>query len=417
MTRKLFVVAQDVIISEDDCGTKESIIIKKQSASGIEIPLSKNIRGRVLAENVESSDGKVMFKKGHLLSKGEAQAIEAAGITAVHVRSPLSCKTVRGVCAQCYGLDLGKNEMIALGEAIGTVAAQAIGEPGTQLTMRTFHSGGAASAAGDITAGLPRVEEIFEKRSPRNPAVVATVDGVVSEIKDLTKEKVIVVIPDVEHIVPKKSKSKKKLTEEGKTEAIEYPFHYRRTPFVKVGDKVKKGELLTDGSADISDIFENAGADRAKEYVISEVGKIYELQGETVSRKHIEVIVKQMFSRKRVEDAGDTNLADGMVVDDTQLADENRKIKAQGGTPATALPIVLGITEVSLSRKSFLSAASFQHTTRVLIGNAVRGAEDDLQGLMENVIIGRLIPAGTGYPGSPKADMIEKVRPRETIIQ
>jgi len=417
LTRKLFVVAQDVIISEDDCGTKESIIIKKQSASGIEIPLSKNIRGRVLAENVESSDGKVMFKKGHLLSKGEAQAIEAAGITAVHVRSPLSCKTVRGVCAQCYGLDLGKNEMIALGEAIG--------EPGTQLTMRTFHSGGAASAAGDITAGLPRVEEIFEKRSPRNPAVVATVDGVVSEIKDLTKEKVIVVIPDVEHVATKKAKRKTqsakvgtgKDTGESKTEAIEYPFHYRRTPYVKVGDKVKKGELLTDGSADISDIFENAGADRAKEYVISEVGKIYELQGETVSRKHIEVIVKQMFSRKRVEDAGDTNLADGMVVDDTQLADENRKIKAQGGTPATALPIVLGITEVSLSRKSFLSAASFQHTTRVLIGNAVRGAEDDLQGLMENVIIGRLIPAGTGYPGSPKADMIEKVRPRETIIQ
>ena len=151
------------------------------------------------------------------------------------------------------------------------------------------------------------------------------------------------------------------------------------------------------------------------EYVISEVGKIYELQGETVSRKHIEVIVKQMFSRKRVEDAGDTNLADGMVVDDLQLADENRKVKANGGTVATAEPIVLGITEVSLSRKSFLSAASFQHTTRVLIGNAVRGAEDDLQGLMENVIIGRLIPAGTGYPGSPKADMIEKVRPRETI--
>jgi DNA-directed RNA polymerase subunit beta' len=423
LTRKLFVVAQDVMISEDDCGTKESIIIKKQSASGIEIPLSKNIRGRVLAENVESSVGKIMFKKGHLLSKGEAQIIESAGVTSVHVRSPLSCKTIRGVCAQCYGLDLGKNEMIALGEAVGTVAAQAIGEPGTQLTMRTFHSGGAASAAGDITAGLPRVEEIFEKRSPRNPAVVATVDGVVSEIKDLAKEKVIVVIPDIEHVVKSKVKSRKSKTGTGtdagesKTEAVEYPFHYHRTPYVKVGDKVKKGELLTDGSADISDIFENAGEERAKEYVISEVGKIYELQGETVSRKHIEVIVKQMFSRKRVKDAGDTNLADGMIVDDNQLADENRKVKAAGGTQATAEPIVLGITEVSLSRKSFLSAASFQHTTRVLIGNAVRGAEDDLQGLMENVIIGRLIPAGTGYPGSPKADMIEKVRPKETIIQ
>ena len=210
LTRKLFVVAQDVMVSEDDCGTKESIIIKKQSASGIEIPLSKNIRGRVLAEDIASTDGKVMFKKGHLLSKGEAQAVEAAGITAVHVRSPLSCKTIRGVCAQCYGLDLGKNEMIALGEAVGTVAAQAIGEPGTQLTMRTFHSGGAASAAGDITAGLPRVEEIFEKRSPRNPAVVATVDGMVSEIRDMNKGESLVVIPDIEHIAPTKSKSKKK---------------------------------------------------------------------------------------------------------------------------------------------------------------------------------------------------------------
>ena len=174
---------------------------------------------------------------------------------------------------------------------------------------------------------------------------------------------------------------------------------------------------MTDGSADIDEIFANAGPERAKEYVISEVGKIYELQGETVSRKHIEVIVKQMFSRKRVVDAGDTNLADGMVVDDLQLAEENKKAKSADGSLATGEPIALGITEVSLSRKSFLSAASFQHTTRVLIGNAVRGAEDDLQGLMENVIIGRLIPAGTGYPGSPKAAMIEKIRPKETITE
>jgi DNA-directed RNA polymerase subunit beta' len=305
--------------------------------------------------------------------------------------------------------------MIALGEAVGTVAAQAIGEPGTQLTMRTFHSGGAASQGGDITAGLPRVEEIFEKRRPRNPAVVASVDGVVTEIKDMVKEKVIVVIPDVGHLPTKKAKTRTKKGEV-KTEAIEYPFHFRRTPFVKVGDHVKKGDLLTDGSADIEDVFENAGPERAKDYVISEVGKIYELQGETVSRKHIEVIVKQMFSRKRIEDAGDTNLADGMIVDDIQLADENRKSKAAEGAPAKAEPVVLGITEVSLSRKSFLSAASFQHTTRVLIGNAVRGAEDDLAGLMENVIIGRLIPAGTGYAGSPKAAMIEAVRPQESVV-
>ncbi|MDE2188694.1 MAG: DNA-directed RNA polymerase subunit beta', partial [Patescibacteria group bacterium] len=414
LTRKLFVVAQDVMVSEDDCGTDSHITITKATASGIEIPLSKNIRGRVIAEDIVLSDGTVMFKKGHLLSKLEAQKVEAAGVTSVHVRSPLSCKTSRGVCAQCYGLDLGKNEMVALGEAVGTVAAQAIGEPGTQLTMRTFHQGGAASQGGDITRGLPRVEEIFEKRSPKNPAAVAGVDGVVSEIKESNKEKVIVVIPDLEHVVKPKGKSK---SGAAKTEAIEYAFHYRRTPLVKVGDRVAKGQLMTDGSADIDDVFEHAGPERAKEYVISEIGKIYELQGETDSRKHIEVIVKQMFSRLRIEDAGDTQLSEGLIVDEIQLAEENKRTKSAGGAVAKARPIALGITEVSLSRKSFLSAASFQHTTRVLIGNAVRGAEDDLKGLMENVIIGRLIPAGTGYAGSPKSELIASVQPKDVPME
>ncbi len=407
LTRKLFVVAQDVVVSEDDCGTKESIIIRTQTASGLAIPLSKNIRGRVLAEDIVGMDGKVLFSKGHLLSKADAVKVEEAGTTQVHVRSPLSCKTIRGVCAQCYGLDLGKNKLVDLGEAVGTVAAQAIGEPGTQLTMRTFHAGGAASAAGDITAGLPRVEEIFEKRRPRNPAVVASVDGMISEVKDLGKEKVIRILPEVEDA--KKGKNK--------TSEVEYVFPYRRTPLVKVGDKVKKGDLLTDGSADIDEVFEFGGEERAKEYVITEVGKIYELQGETVSRKHIELIVKQMFSRRRVKDAGDTNLTEGMIVDDTYLSEENLAAKAADGSPAKAEKLVMGITETSLSRKSFLSAASFQHTTRVLIGNSVRGAEDNLAGLMENVIIGRLVPAGSGYMGSPKRDMIDAIAPKESEIE
>ncbi|MEK7641565.1 MAG: DNA-directed RNA polymerase subunit beta' [Patescibacteria group bacterium] len=403
LTRKLFVVAQDVVVSEDDCGTKESIIIRTQTASGMAIPLSKNIRGRVIAETLKGMDGKTLFEKGHLLSKADALVIEESGATAVHVRSPLSCKTIRGVCAQCYGLDLGKNKLIDLGEAVGTVAAQAIGEPGTQLTMRTFHAGGAASAAGDITAGLPRVEEIFEKRRPRNPAVVASVDGVVTEVKEIGKEKVIRLLPEIED-----TKGKKKIEE------VEYVFPYRRTAFVKIGDKVKKGDLLTDGSADIDEVFEFGGEERAKEYVITEVGKIYELQGETVSRKHIELIVKQMFSRRRVKDAGDTNLTEGMIVDDTHLTDENTAAKDAGGSAAKVEKLVMGITETSLSRKSFLSAASFQHTTRVLIGNAVRGAEDNLTGLMENVIIGRLVPAGSGYKGSPKRAMIDAIAPTET---
>ncbi len=401
LTRKLFVVAQDVVVSENDCGTKESIIIKRQTASGMAIPLSKNIRGRIIAEDVKGMDGKVLFEKGHLLSKADAAAVEEAGTIQVAVRSPLSCKTVRGVCAQCYGLDLGKNKPIDLGEAVGTVAAQAIGEPGTQLTMRTFHAGGAASQGGDITQGLPRVEEIFEKRRPKNPAVVATVDGVVVEVKDLGKEKVLVLLPEIE------DKGKKKIAQ------VEYTFPYRRTVLVRVGDKVKKGDLLTDGSADIDEVFEFGGEERAKDYVITEVGKIYELQGETVSRKHIELIVKQMFSRRRVKEAGDTNLTEGMIVDDIHLSEENAAAKAAGGSPAKVEKLVMGITETSLSRKSFLSAASFQHTTRVLIGNAVRGAEDNLTGLMENVIIGRLVPAGTGFPGSLKKEMVDAIAPKE----
>ncbi|MDE1940971.1 MAG: DNA-directed RNA polymerase subunit beta', partial [Patescibacteria group bacterium] len=273
LTRKLFVVAQDVVVSEEDCGTKDSIIIRKQTASGLAIPLSKNIRGRILGEDLKDASGKVLFKKGHLLSKTDAQFIEDSGVTAVHVRSPLSCKTVRGVCAQCYGLDLGRNKLVALGEAVGTVAAQAIGEPGTQLTMRTFHQGGAAAAGGDITQGLPRVEEVFEKRRPKNPAVVATVDGVVTDVQDLGKEKLIKVLPELEDAP--KTKTPKKPAE------IEYLYPYRRTTMVKVGDRVKKGQLLTDGSADIDELFEYGGEERAKDYVITEVGKIYELQGET----------------------------------------------------------------------------------------------------------------------------------------
>ena len=410
LTRKLFVVAQDVMINEDDCGTKESIEIKKQTASGIDIPLSKSIRGRVIASDISTSLGTVLFKKGHLLTKQEALKVEEAGVTSVRVRSPLSCKSIKGVCAQCYGIDLGKNKLVELGEAVGTIAGQAIGEPGTQLTMRTFHAGGTASVGGDITMGLPRVEEIFEKRRPKNPAVVATVSGVVTEIKDLTKEKVIKVIPDLEDR-PKTKKAGGKTGEQDG--AIEYVFNYKRVPLVKVGDKINKGDILTDGSADIDEKFKYAGVEKAKRYFINEVSKIYELQGETVARKHIEIIVRQMFSRKRVTFGGDTNLTEGMIVDETQLQEENSKAKGADKILAKAEQVVMGIADVSLSRKSFLSAASFQHTTRVLINSAIRGSEDDLVGLMENIIIGRLIPAGTGFMGSPKQKMIAEVQPKE----
>ena len=309
----------------------------------------------------------------------------------------------------CYGLDLGKNKLVDLGEAVGTVAAQAIGEPGTQLTMRTFHAGGTASVGGDITQGLPRVEEVFEKRNPKNPAIISHTDGIVTEIKDLGKEKMIVVVPDIAE------KSKTATTK--KKNEIEYEVHYLRMPLVKIGQAVKKGEFLTDGSASIDEVFKFSGKEKAQNYVISEVKKLYELQGEAVSRKHIEVIVRQMFSRLRVKEAGDTDLSVGDIVEFDTLYEKNELARGRGKEEAKGEPVAMGITEVSLSRQSFLSAASFQHTTRVLISNAVRGAEDNLAGLMENVIIGHLVPTGSGFPGSPKKAMIDAVTANTTVAE
>lgn len=400
LTRKLFVVAQDIMISESDCGTKDGMLIHKDANGGIETPVSKVIKGRVLAQDIADAGGNVLFKRGHLMSKDDAMKVEEAGITTVSVRSPMTCRAINGICAHCYGYDLGKNEIVEIGEAVGTVAAQAIGEPGTQLTMRTFHSGGTAQVGGDITQGLPRVEEVFEKRSPKNPAVVVHTDGTVTEIKDTGKEKIIVILPEN---VTEKTKSKKKAD-------TEYPVSYNRIILVKVGDQVKKGNIITDGSADIDELFKYGGKELAQDYIISEVSKLYELQGESVSRKHIEVIIRQMFSRRVVKSPGDTVFSNGDVVENPFFLSENVRVSDKKEEEAKGEPVVMGITEVSLSRKSFLSAASFQHTTRVLINAAVRGMEDDLNGLMENVILGRLIPAGTGFAGSPKAKMIQKMQ-------
>jgi DNA-directed RNA polymerase subunit beta' len=393
LTRRLVDVAQDVVITEEDCGTKEGKTVAKENISGIEISLSKNIRGRVLAGDLKDKNGKVAYKKGFLVTKEEAQKIESLGFTEVFVRSPLTCKTVHGLCQQCYGLDLGRNRLVDLGEAVGIIAAQAIGEPGTQLTLRTFHAGGVAGT--DITAGLPRVEEIFERRIPKNAAIVSEVDGEVIEIKNKDeKEKIIKVLAD------------SKL--DGKANEIEYIAPYRRMPIVKVGSKVKKGELLTDGSADIAEIFKFGDKEMAEEYIIREINKVYELQSASISRKHTEIIIRQMFSRRRIKTAGDTNFSPGDVVENTALIEENRRVEKTGGAEAKAEVIALGITEVSLRTKSWLSAASFQNTNRVLIENAIKGGVDSLRGLKENVIIGRLIPAGTGFRKKPEAPVVEE---------
>ena len=327
----------------------------------------------------------MLFKRGHLLSKDDAQAVESAGVTEVEVRSPLTCKTLHGICSICYGLDLGRNKLVQMGEAIGIVAAQAIGEPGTQLTMRTFHQGGVAGV--DITMGLPRVEEIFERRMPKNPAIIATVSGEVIEIREDGKDKIVKILADPASV------------KKGKSNEIEFILPYRRTPLVKAGDKINKGDLLSDGSVDLSELFKYAGKEAAEEYIIKEINNVYELQGASISRKHIEVIIRQMFSRRKITHSGDSNLSNGDIVENLVLERENERIRADGGEEAKANPLILGISEVSLSTKSWLSAASFQNTTRVLINTAVRGGIDDLRGLKENVIIGRSIPVGTNYEG------------------
>jgi DNA-directed RNA polymerase subunit beta' len=401
LTRKLFVVAQDTMVTEEDCGTKEGISIKRTGGSSLEIAFVKTVKGRVLSKDVQDKNGSVIFKRGHLLSKDDAQKIEAQGIAEVFVRSPLTCKTAQGICVHCYGADLGKNKLVEIGEAVGTVAGQAIGEPGTQLTMRTFHAGGTASVGGDITQGLPRVEEIFEKRSPKSPAVVSRVDGIVTDIIDTGKEKVLKILPD------EGGKAKQKKSE------TEYGAAPNRMIYVKVGDKVKKGDLLTDGSADIDELFKYGGREKAQNYIIAEVSRPYELQGESISRKHIEVIIKQMFSREVIVHPGATPFSKGDVVEKQFVEYENQEAKIRNEEGAETEPTVMGISEVSLSRKSFLSAASFQHTTRILINSAIRGTEDKLSGLMENVIIGRLIPAGTGFKNSPKAKMVADIKKRE----
>ncbi len=395
LTRKLFDVSQDVLIIEEDCGSKEGIVLNKISPSGIEIPIAKTAKGRFLAEDLKDKNGNVLFKRNHFLTRDDVAKIEEEGIDSVIVRSPLTCKTLDGICVHCYGSDLGKNKIIELGEAVGTVAAQAIGEPGTQLTMRTFHAGGTASVGGDITQGLPRVEEVFENRTPKNPAVISKVDGLVSEIKTEGKEKVIIILPDD----GEKSKAN-----------IEYLVNYHRVVLVKVGDRVKKGDVLTDGSVDLDELFKYAGKEKTQNYIIHEITKIYELQGEPVSRKHIEVIIKQMFSRRKIKNPGDTKFSQGDIVPQSELITENELMKKEGKEEAKAEPLLLGITEVSLSRNSFLSSASFQHTTRMLIQNALKGTKDNLKGLKENVIIGRLIPAGSGFVGSGKHSIVKKLQ-------
>lgn len=393
LTRRLFDVAQDSIITEQDCKTKRGIAINRVSASGIKIDFAEAVRGRTLAADVVSGDA-TLFKKGHYIGTDDAQAIAGAeDVASVIVRSPMACETRYGICATCYGMDLTTQAPVDLGEAVGTVAAQAIGEPGTQLTMRTFHAGGTASVGGDITQGLPRVEEVLEKRSPKNSALISKTDGMVVEVKEQGRDKVVVVAP---------------VAGQGKKNGsnLEYVAPYPRQTLVKEGDAVVRGQFLSDGSADLDDLFEYAGRAAVQEYIIAETSKIYELQGASVSRKHLEVIVKQMFSKAKITDPGDSEYSVGDVLEQWEFEEEVRLMEEEGKIAPKAREMVLGIKESALSRRSFLSAASFEQTTKILINAALKGSTDTLRGLKENVILGRLIPAGTGFGGSKKNDAI-----------
>lgn len=381
LTRRLVDVAQSVVITEEDCGTKQSITVREEKIDGMTKPISDAVFGRVLASDAKDKDGNVVFKKGHLVTKRDARAIEEAGVTEVDVYSPLTCEAEYGLCTKCYGLDLGRTGMVKVGEAVGIVAAQAIGEPGTQLTLRTFHAGGVTGL--DITTGLPRVEEIFERRAiKRNPAVVCQQAGEVIEIRTTEDKKVIVVLGDSD------GKDTEKLKE--------YATTVLHVVNVKKGDRVEAGQILTDGSANMDEVFEYGGVDKARRYVIDEINKVYELHGSPIAGKHTEIIVRQMFSRRKITKPGDSDFTTGEIVEATELNRVNEQLKADGQELAKGEILFLGISEVSLSTKSWLSAASFQHTTRTLIANAIKGGKDALRGLKENVIIGNLIPAGTG---------------------
>ncbi|MCD6429123.1 DNA-directed RNA polymerase subunit beta' [bacterium] len=381
LTRRLIDVAHDVIVVEEDCKDTEGVVIKKENAQALGQDYVFKIVGRETLEDIKLKN-KTIVKAGEIITWEQAQAIaKNKDIREVRVRSPLSCKATRGVCQRCYGWDLGNNKLVRLGTAVGIVAAQSIGEPGTQLTLRTFHTGGVASAS-DITQGLPRVEEIFEARTPKGEAIVALAPGVVVEVSD----KLI----KIKH-TKKDSKGKTK------SEIVEYKIPDKNLLLVKKGDKVKKGQQLIEGSIDPKKLYKLVGRTFTQTYLVDEVQKIYASQGVSIHDKHIEIIVRQMFSRVRVVDEGDSDFTPGEVIERAVAIETNERLKKANKRPIKYRELILGISKVALTTDSFLSAASFEETSRVLIKASLEGKEDKLHGLKENVIIGKLIPAGTGF--------------------
>ncbi|MBU1075422.1 DNA-directed RNA polymerase subunit beta' [Patescibacteria group bacterium] len=436
LTRRLVDVAQDVVVRAEDCKDVDGYVMTREQSEEIGEELAKRILGRVSLDDIKSGK-KVLVKKGELITEKEYEKIKDIDLQEARVRSTINCKTIRGVCRRCYGYDLGRNKLVEEGEAVGIIAAQSIGEPGTQLTMRTFHTGGVAGQ--DITQGLPRVEELFEARPVKKAAIISEIDGQAS-ISEEDRQKVIKVVaekPLIETYDLAKSFKKANYTikvkngttvgkgdvlvesEKGKTvkakvqgkvsiekslitvsgteENIEeYTVPVGFTLWVKDGDLVTAGQQLTEGSLNLQELYRLKGKDAVQRYVIKEIQYIYSSQGQRLNDKHIEIVVRQMFSRYYVKDAGDTDLLSGDIISEDQILEANNAIK-KGEKKAVGENLLLGITKASLSTDSFLAAASFQETARVLIDASISGRVDRLRGLKENVIIGKLIPVGTGY--------------------
>ncbi|HLQ40061.1 MAG TPA: DNA-directed RNA polymerase subunit beta' [Tetragenococcus sp.] len=378
LTRRLVDVAQDVIIREDNCGTDRGLDIEAIT-EGNEIieTLEERLVGRYTSKTIYHPEtNELMVEKDHLMTELDAKAIVDAGITKVSIRSAFTCNTKHGVCKHCYGRNLATGNEVEVGEAVGTVAAQSIGEPGTQLTMRTFHTGGVAGD--DITQGLPRVQEIFEARNPKGEAVITEVTGEITEIAEDAATRT------------------KEVTITGDTDTRTYTVPYTARMKVAEGDRIHRGAPLTQGSIDPKQLLQVRDVISVENYLLREVQHVYRMQGVEIGDKHIEVMVRQMLRKVRVMDPGDTDILPGTLLDIADFKDQNYNTLVKGGIPATCRPVLLGITKASLETNSFLSAASFQETTRVLTDAALRGKKDPLLGLKENVIIGKIIPAGTG---------------------
>jgi len=387
LTRRLVDVCQDIIIKENDCGDTEGIELTLKDTEDIGLGFDDRLIGRVILENVKNKKGKTIAKKGELITKGKAKEVSDTGIEKIRVRSSLTCKTNTGLCQKCFGYDLGKNKLVEIGQAVGIVTAQSIGEPGTQLTMRTFHAGGVAGDA-DITQGLPRIEEILELRTPREKALMSEIDGRVIDIEKVGQRREISIESNAEVISDKKKKKNKK-------DKLTYTLPLGKRVLVEKGDLVSKGQQLSDGHLDLKGLYKLKTRQDVQRYIIREVQNIYFFQGAAINEKYIEVVTRKMFSRVRIIDSGKTDYAVGQTVEKDVLRKANESFDEKDHGKGEEL--LMGITKVSLSSESFLSSASFQETARVLINAACDGKIDKLQGLKENVIIGKLVPAGTGF--------------------